>query len=562
MLNFKEHSDFIETDLKGKNLMTTPQLNKGTAFDQTERKNFGLTGKLPARIETLEEQVERAYLQFSKFEQDIQKHIYLNALHDRNQVLFYQLITSYLTEMVPLIYTPCVGTAVQEFSREFRQARGLFISIEDKNNISELLDNRSNPDIDLLVVTDGEGVLGIGDQGVGSINIPIAKLMMYTVCAGISPLRTLPVYLDVGTNNPGHLNDKFYLGLRKPRANQKEYDGFIAEFVECVEQKFPKAFLHWEDFGRENARNILDRYQHTHCTFNDDIQGTGAVTLAAILAAVKKSGSHIKDQRVVVFGAGSAGTGIADQIYQAMCREGLSPAEAKANFWLLGRKGLLTESHDDLSEAQKFYAKKLSEIQSYHKDSENKINLLETIKQSKSTILIGCSTQSGAFHEEIIKTMAGFVKHPIILPLSNPTSLAEVTPQQVFEWTDGAAYIATGSPFSPVKYKNKEYAISQCNNALVFPGIGLGVLVARAKHVTDDMLWEASRTLGQLSGDALLPTLDQSRETAFLIAKAVAEKAIDQNLARADITKDSIDLALKKMIWTPKYLPLREFNLA
>lgn len=559
MLNFREHPDFIETDLKGKNLMTTPQLNKGTSFDQAERKNFGLTGKLPARIETLEEQVERAYLQFSKFNQDIQKHIYLNALHDRNQVLFYKLITTYLGEMVPLIYTPCVGTAVQEFSREFRQARGLFISIDDKNNISEILDNRSNPEIDLLLVTDGEGVLGIGDQGVGSINIPIAKLMMYTICAGISPLRTLPVCLDVGTNNPEHLNDKFYLGLRKPRANQKEYDSFIAEFIGCIEQKFPQAFLHWEDFGRENARNILDRYQYKNCTFNDDIQGTGAVTLAAILAAVKKSGSHIKDQRVVVFGAGSAGTGISDQIYQAMCREGLSPAEAKTKFWLLDRKGLLTDNRSNLIGAQKFYARDHSETQAYYKNSENIIDLLETIKQTKPTILIGCSTQSGAFHEEIIKTMASFVKHPIILPLSNPTHLAEVTPQQVFDWTDGAAFIATGSPFLPVKYKNKEYIISQCNNALVFPGIGLGVLVSRAKHVTDDMLWEASRTLGQLSGDALLPTLDQSRETAFLIAKAVAEKAIDQNLARADITKETIDLALKKMMWAPQYLPLRPF---
>jgi malate dehydrogenase (oxaloacetate-decarboxylating) len=557
MINLKEHHQYIQTKLRGKSLMSSPQLNKGTAFNLEERQNFGLLGKLPARIETLEEQVERAYLQFSKFSLDIQKHIYLNSLHDRNQVLFYKLISTRLAEMVPLIYTPCVGIAVQEYSREFRQPRGLFISIEDKNNISEILDNRSNPEIDMIVVTDGEGVLGIGDQGVGSINIPIAKLMMYTLCAGISPLRTLPIYLDVGTNNPQHLNDPFYLGLRKPRVAKKEYDEFIDEFVKCIEQKFPSAFLHWEDLGRENARNILDRYQDKICTFNDDIQGTGAVTLAAILAAVKKADSHIRDQRVVIFGAGSAGTGIAEQIYQAMCREGLSPEKAKANFWLLDRKGLLTENRDTLSDTQKHYARSQQEVQHYHKTSENKIDLLETINQAKPTILIGCSTQKGAFNQEIIKTMAKFTKHPIILPLSNPTSLAEVTPEQVYEWTDGMGLIATGSPFSPVIYKGKEYIISQCNNALVFPGIGLGVLAARAKYITDDMLWEASQTLGQLSGEALLPSLEQSRETAFLIAKAVAMKAIEQKLNRVEITPDQIEAHLKKTMWTPKYLPLK-----
>jgi malate dehydrogenase (oxaloacetate-decarboxylating) len=557
MINFKEHHQYIETCLTGKSLLTSPQLNKGTAFDAHERKQFGLAGKLPPRIETLEEQVERAYLQFSKYSLDIQKHIYLNNLHDRNQVLFYKLVSTHLAEMVPLIYTPCVGTAVKEYSREFRQARGLFISVEDKNMLGEILDNRSNPDIDLIVVTDGEGVLGIGDQGVGSINIPIAKLMMYTLCAGISPLRTLPIYLDAGTNNPDLLNDPFYLGLRKPRVAQKEYDAFIDEFVRCVEQKFPLAFLHWEDFGRENARQILDRYQHTSCTFNDDIQGTGAVTLAAILAAVKKAGTHIRDQRVVIFGAGSAGTGIADQIYQAMCREGLPPDTARKNFWLLDRRGLLTEEHDQLGNAQKFYARSKQEIQHFNRTSENKIDLLETVIQAKPTILIGCSTQQGAFYQAIIKTMASFTKYPIILPLSNPTSLAEITPEQVFEWTDGMGLVATGSPFLPVNYRGKEYSIAQCNNALVFPGIGLGVLAARAKHVTDDMLWEASRTLSQLSGKALLPSLAQSRETAFLIAKAVAVKAIAQNLNRVEITPDEIDDYLKKTLWTPRYLPLK-----
>jgi malate dehydrogenase (oxaloacetate-decarboxylating) len=549
MLNFKEHENYIETNLTGKNLMTVAQLNKSTAFTKEERKIFNLTGKLPGRIENLEEQMARAYLQFSKFSSDIQKHIYLNSLHDRHQILFYKLVSEHLTEMVPLIYTPCIGTAVQQYSHEFRQPRGLFISHEDKNNIDEILDNRTNAEIDLVVVTDGERVLGIGDQGIGSINIPIAKLMIYTLFGGISPLKTLPIYLDVGTNNPTHLNDPFYLGSRHPRIPQKEYDEFLNTFVNAIERKFPNAFLHWEDFGRDNARRILEQYQQKICTFNDDIQGTGAVTLAAILAAVKKSGSHIKDQRVIIFGAGSAGTGIADQIYQAMVREGLPSQEAREKFWLLDRRGLITNDYNDLMTSQRVYARDPKEW--------NKMDLLETVKHARPTILIGCSAQSGAFTETIIRTMAGFTEHPIILPLSNPTDYAEATPTHLIEWTEGKALIATGSPFQPVNYLGQIYPISQCNNALAFPGIGLGVLATRAKLVTDDMLWEASRTLGLLSGEALLPTLDKARETAFIIAKAVAKKAIEQNLARVEI-KGDLETHIKKMMWSPQYLPLKK----
>jgi malate dehydrogenase (oxaloacetate-decarboxylating) len=556
MLNFKEFPDKILTDLWGKNLLTTPQLNKGTAFTADERKTFGLLGKLPFRIESLEEQVVRAYLQFSRYKTDMQKHIYLNNLHDKNQILFYKLVTDHLVEMVPLIYTPCIGKSVQEFNHEFRQARGLFINYEDRDHIDEILDNRTNPDIDLIVMTDGEGVLGIGDQGVGSINIPIGKLMLYTLCAGISPLRTLPIYLDLGTNNQTLLNDPFYLGARHERIRGRECDNFIIRVVAAIQRKFPLAFLHWEDFGRDNARRILEQYQHQTCTFNDDIQGTGAVTLSAILAAVKQSGSDLTQQRVIVFGAGTAGTGIADQVYQSMLRQGLSPPEAREKFWLLDRPGLLTTECNELTSAQIPYARNATEVAGWQRNAENKIDLLETVKQTQPTILIGSSAQTGAFNEVVIKTMSKYVNQPIILALSNPTERAEAVPQDLINWTNGNALIATGSPFDPVEFKGKTYSIAQCNNALVYPGIGLGVLATRAKLLTDDMLWEACQALSDFSGDALLPPIAQARETAFAVAVAVAKQAIKENLQRIDIT-GNITMHIKNLMWQPKYVPLQ-----
>jgi len=549
MLPCKEFRDHIETSLTGKQIMTVPQLNKGTAFSQKERVEFGLLGKLPARIETLEEQVERAYLQFAEYNSDLQKHIYLNNLHDKNQVLFYSLISKNIAEMVPLIYTPCVGIAVEQFSHEFRQARGLFINYEERGHIDAILDNRSNPEIDLIVVTDGESVLGIGDQGVGSINIPIAKLMLYTLCAGISPLRTLPIYLDTGTNNSSHFNDPLYLGWRHARISGEKYDEFINTFVDAVQRKFPRAFLHWEDFGRDNARRILDRYENNICTFNDDIQGTGAVTLAALLSAVKQAETDLTQQRIIIFGAGTAGTGIADQICSAMQRSGLSEKEAREKFWLVDRQGLLLNNDGNLTSGQKPYAKNPEE---YH----DIITLAEIVKQIKPTILIGCSSQAGAFTEAIIKNMAENTKRPIIFPLSNPTQKAEATPENLLHWTDGRALIATGSPFSPVNYKGKIYPIAQCNNALVYPGIGLGVLAVRSKLLTDNMLWAACLALSKFSTHALLPGLDQARETALAIAIAVADQAIKENLQRVVIEKD-LPKHIQSTMWQPKYMPLR-----
>lgn len=556
MLNFKEYPDYIETELTGKHLMTVAQLNKGTAFSLEERQQFGLLGKLPSRIETLEEQTKRAYVQYQAYQSDLQKHIYLNNLHDKNQVLFYTLINDHLTEMIPYIYTPIIATAVQQFSREFRQSRGLYINYEDKDNIDKIFDNRSNPEIELIVVTDGEGVLGIGDQGIGSINIPIAKLMVYTLCAGINPLRTLPIYLDVGTSNPTHLNDPFYLGQRHPRIRGQEYDDFIARFVETIQRKFPKVFLHWEDFGRNNARRILDSYQHEICTFNDDIQGTGVVTLAAILAGVKQAGGNFNQQRIIIFGAGTAGTGIADQIYAALRRNGLNEKEARECFWLVDRPGLLTTNCEELTISQKPYARTANEVKHWQRTSDGRIDLAEVVKNIHPTILIGSSAQRGSFTKEIIQSMAQFVEQPIILPLSNPTEYAEAVPPDLLEWTNGKALIATGSPFPAVNYRGKEYRISQCNNAFAFPGIGLGVIATQARLLSDDMIWAACHALSDTKTDGILPSFNQAQETALNIAVAVAKQAIEEKLHRIEI-KEDIVAHIKSMMWTAKYLPLR-----
>jgi malate dehydrogenase (oxaloacetate-decarboxylating) len=560
--NPKTQEEYIETSLAGKLLLTIPQLNKGTAFTEQERHIFSLLGKLPAQIETLEEQVKRTYMQVQGYTTPIQKHIYLNTLHDKNQVLFYKLISEHVEEMLPLIYTPIVGQAVKEYSREFRQARGLYIAYPHRNQIEEILDNRSHPEIDLIVVTDGEGILGIGDQGVGGMNIPIAKLMVYTLCAGINPLRTLPIMLDVGTNNQTLLNDPMYFGLRHPRITGQDYDDFIDAFVTAVHKKFPNAFLHWEDFGRNNARKILDRYRDKVCTFNDDIQGTAAVTLAALLAAVKSQGAALKDQNIVIFGAGSAGTGIADQICNAMCFEGLDLTQARKNIWLVDKQGLLTQNMQDLTSAQQPYARNSAELNDWEINNKNYINLLEAIKNIKPAILIGCSAQSGAFNEAIVMEMAKHHNHPIIFPLSNPTENAEATPAQLLEWTQGKAIIATGSPFNDVAWNNKTILVTQCNNALSFPGIGLGVIAAQAKFLSEAMLWAACKTLSEYSPilkdpqGSLLPAISKVKPIAKKIALAVAEQARQEGLAQIAADAD-LNQIIDAMIWSPQYIPLR-----
>lgn len=569
MLDFKLVRDpqtnelYIETTLCGKPLLTTPQLNKGTAFTYEERKDFGLLGKLPHRVETLDEQIKRAYLQYSSYTTRLQQNIYLNNLHDKNQIVFYKLLSHHLAEMLPTIYTPIVGTAVKRFSHEYRQPRGLYIAHSDKNEIEEIVNNRSNPEIDLIVVTDGEGVLGIGDQGIGGMDIPVAKLMVYSLCGGIDPTRTLPVFLDVGTNNQQLLNDPMYLGCRHPRIVSSEYDDFISTFVTEIHKQFPNAFLHWEDLGRGNARRILDQYQNQLCTFNDDIQGTGAVTLAALLSACEVTGSKLQDQRIVVFGAGSAGTGISDQIVDAMVRNGLSPEEAYKRFWLIDRQGLILDTDNDLTDAQKPYARTAKDISSWDINEKQHPSLADTMKYVKATILIGCSAQTGAFSQEIIETMSANCERPIIFPLSNPDEKCEAQPIDILSWSQGRALIATGTAFPPVEYHNRMVQIAQCNNALVFPGIGLGVLAVSATRLTKEMILAAAETLSQFAPSKkdsflpLLPSLDNAQTVAKEIAIAVAKCAIDSGYAQTNQDAD-LEQLIEDRFWEPRYLPFKK----
>jgi len=568
MLDFKICRDektselFIETSISGKPLLTTPQLNKGTAFTHDERCAFGLLGKLPNRVETLDEQVKRAYFQYASYPTRIQQNIYLNNLHDKNQILFYKLLSRHLAEMLPIIYTPIVGMAVKRYSQEYRQPRGLYIAHPDQNQIDEIINNRSNPEIDLIVVTDGEGVLGIGDQGIGGMDIPVAKLMVYSLCGGIDPTRTLPIFLDVGTNNQELLDDPMYLGCHHLRIHGEQYDTFIQTFVNSIKKHFPNAFLHWEDLGRGNARRVLDTYQNELCTFNDDIQGTGAVTLAALLAACDITGVSLEDQRIVVFGAGSAGTGISDQIVDAMVRRGLSLKEAHKRFWLVDRQGLLSDADIELTDAQKPFARKQSEISSWATHDKKFPSLTDTMRHVKPTALIGCSSQPGAFSQAIIEMMASHCERPIIFPLSNPDEKCEAHPADILTWSNGKALIATGTEFPTIEYQNRLLQIAQCNNALVFPGIGLGILAVRAKRLSKEMIWAASRALSDFSPSKkdsflpLLPSLNDAQTVAKRIAIAVAQTAIDSGLAE-QIPNKPLDKLIEDFFWEPRYLPFK-----
>jgi malate dehydrogenase (oxaloacetate-decarboxylating) len=539
---------YIETNASGQGLLTTPKLNKGSAFSEEERQQFRLLGKLPYGIETLQQQVTRIYQQFLKKGNDLQKHLYLRSLHDTNETLFYKLISQHLKEMLPIIYTPTVGKAVEQFSHEFRRPRGLYIAYPDREHIDEIIENRLNPDVDIIVMTDGEGVLGIGDQGIGGMDICIAKLMVYVLCGGANPHRLLPIQIDVGTNNEKLLKDPMYLGWRHPRLVGKQYDDMVERVVSAIQRKLPNVYLHWEDFGRENARRNLQRYQDHLCTFNDDMQGTGAVTLAALLTAIKHTKIPLTEQRIVIFGAGTAGTGIADQLCAGMLREGLSKEQALSRFWLVDKPGLLVDEMPDLTEFQRPYAR----------PATAPMDLETVVKEVKPTVLIGCSSQGGSFTETIVKTMTAAVDRPIIFPLSNPTEKAEATPLDLLHWTEGRALIATGSPFGSVEFKGQTFCISQCNNALIYPGIGLGVVAAKAKRLSDAMLWEACKALSHYSihlesaHAGLLPDFDQIHKISQHIALAVAEQAREEGVSELSEEIDFTEY-LKAQFWLPQY---------
>lgn len=561
--NHQGSIDHIDTQLTGQDLLSSSKLNKGCAFNQEEREIFDLVGLLPTQHETLEQQVARMYAQFQEHRTNLGKNIYLNVLHDYNETLFYKLVSQYLEEMLPIIYTPTVGEAVERFSLELRKPRGLYISYLDRDRIDSLLEQYASHQVNLAVATDGEAVLGIGDQGIGGINISTAKLMVYTLCGGLSPHAVLPIQLDVGTNNQHLLNDPMYLGWRHERLTGQQYDDFIDQFVKAFTKKFPHALLHWEDVGRDNARRILHRYRDHILTFNGDMQGTGAVALACVLAACTASKLPLAEHRFVIFGAGTAGVGITDQICDAFKRYGYSEADARKHFWLIDKEGLLTEKSKNILSFQTPYVRSLADVQGWVLRDKNKIELYDVVNNVKPTILVGCSTVGGAFTEEVVKCMAANTNMPVIMPLSNPTSKSEATPENIMQWTNGKAVIATGSPFAPVQWQGKSIRVSQSNNAFAFPGIGLGVIASRAKLLSDDMLWAATNALSECSPvihdptAPLLPALSDILRVSRQVAVAVAATAKKEGLSQMDSTLD-LEKAIQQVCWEPRYYPYQK----
>ena len=543
---------------RGNDVLRIPIVNRGTAFTEAERRALGLVGLLPTGVSSMEAQVRRTYGQYRSQPDALAKHLYLAALRDRNEVLFYRLLTDHLQEMLPIVYTPTIGEVIERFSHEYNRPRGVFLSIDHPDDIEGSLANYGlgAEDCDLIVATDSEGILGIGDQGVGGIQISIGKLTVYTAAGGIHPRRVIPVVLDTGTDNLRLLNDELYLGARHARVHGRRYDEFIDAYVTAATKLFPRALLHWEDFGAGNARRILDRYADRCCTFNDDMQGTAAVVFAAILAAIRAGGTSLRDQRVVILGAGTAGMGIADMMRDAMVREGLSVEEATRCFWALDRKGLLTDDRAaGMRDYQVPYAWPTAEVSGWAGPS-GVIGLAEVVAHAAPTILIGTSTQAGAFSEPIVRDMAAHVERPIILPLSNPTSRCEAHPADLIRWTDGRALVATGSPFPPVDHDGRRYVVAQANNALVFPGLGLGVAVSRARRISDPMLAAAANAVAELSdatepGSALLPPVDDLRLVSAAVGIAVARAAAVEGLAEVELHAPVQQV--HQAMWRPEY---------
>jgi len=558
-------SQFLFTELSGTALLEAPLLNKGSAFTREERVSFNLMGLLPPRYESIDEQMERAYLQYSSYQLPINKHIYLRGIQDSNETLFYALVSKHINEMMPIIYTPTVGDACERFSDIYRNSRGLFISWEERDHIDDILRNATKERVKIIVVTDGERILGLGDQGIGGMGIPIGKLALYTACGGINPAHTLPVMLDVGTNNEQLLDDPIYMGARHRRISEEEYAAFLDLFMQAAKRCWPGVLVQFEDFAQRHAKQLLDRYVDEYCCFNDDIQGTAAVTLGTILAACRVTDSPLRDHRVVVAGAGSAGCGIAEMMISQMVKEGLTEEEARCRLFMVDRDGLVTEGMNRLYDFQSRLAQKTAALEGWSIDG-NWPTLLEVIGLAKPTILIGVSGQPRLFSEEVVRAMAANTRRPIIFPLSNPLSRVEAIPQQVIEWTEGRAIVATGSPFPAAQYDGEEFPIAQCNNSYIFPGVGLGVLACAARRVTDEMLMASSEMLAEASpwasGDtrSLLPPLEQATDLSRSIAFAVAKVAQAQGHA-SEISDDLLLSRIKGLFWVPEYRQYKRVNL-
>ncbi len=555
-------ADAFEVPFGGHLLLERPLLNKGTAFTREERRTFGLLGLLPPTEETLDEQAVRAFEAYRAKLTDLERHIYLRQLQDTNETLFYRLLLDHLAEMMPIVYTPTVGLACEQFSHIFRRPHGLFLAYPERDDIDEILGNAASPQVEVIVVTDGERILGLGDQGAGGMGIPIGKLALYTACGGIHPATTLPILLDVGTNNRERLDDPLYVGWRHERIAGDEYDAFIDAFAAAVMRKFPGVLLQWEDFAQAHAGPILDRYRDRLCTFNDDIQGTAAVTTGTLLAAVAVAGGRLRDQRVAILGAGSAGCGIAEQLVAAMVEDGLAEPEARSRFFLIDRPGLLHDGLAGLRSFQQRFAQPKDRVVGWRMGPGEAIGLLDVVRNARPTILIGASGQPGTFTEAIVRAMAEHVDRPIIFPLSNPTSRAEASPADLISWTDGRALVATGSPFDDVSYSGRRFPIAQCNNSYVFPGLGLGILAVGARRVSDAMFMAAARALAGCSpagpdpAEPLLPPLAESRRVSRAIALAVAAAAQRDGLA-VPCRSEELERLVDAKIWQPRYLPMR-----
>jgi malate dehydrogenase (oxaloacetate-decarboxylating) len=545
----------------GRALLRDPRVNRGTAFTVQERSALDLDGLLPTAVQTLEEQARRSYEQYLGQPTDLARNDFLAALHDGNEVLYYRLLEDHLKEMLPVVYDPVVAQAIERFSHEYQRPDGVYLSVDDVDGVGAAFRNYGlgADDVDLLVATDAEEILGIGDWGANGVAISIGKLAVYTAAAGINPDRVIPVVLDVGTDRESLLNDPLYVGNRHSRVRGERYDALIAAYVDTASRLFPKALLHFEDFGPSNARRILNKYRPKHAVFNDDIQGTGAIALSAVLAGLRVSGGRPRDQRVVIFGSGTAGVGIADQIRVIVMGDGLSEDDATRCFWCVDKQGLLVDDMTDLRDYQQPYARPRSEVAGWN--ATETIDLADVIANVHPTILVGTSTVGGAFTEDVIRAMAAHVERPIILPLSNPTERIEAVPADVIEWTDGRGLVATGTPWPSVTYKGTTYAIGQANNALIYPGIGLGVIVSRASQVTDDMLLTAADAIAGLVdmrqlGAGLLPDVENMRASSATVAVAVAMQAVKEGVAQVELpdpvqaVEDAMWQAIYPDLWT------------
>jgi malate dehydrogenase (oxaloacetate-decarboxylating) len=548
----------IGLSLQPAQILNNPLYNKGTAFTKEERDSLGLHGFLPFHVSTLEQQVQRRYENFRETPDDVGKYMFLSALQNRNETLFYRLVYEHVSEMLPLIYTPVVGDISLHFSMLYLQHRGIYLSYPLQDKLTEIIGNLPHEEIEVIVVTDGERILGLGDVGIGGMVIPQGKLALYTLFGGIHPGKVLPVMLDVGTNNKKLLDDPLYLGWRHPRVTGEKYSEFLDIFVKQVKKRFPKVLLQWEDFAKPNARPLLEKYKDQICSFNDDIQGTAAVVLAAIVGAVKLAKGKLQNQKIVMFGGGSAGLGIANLILHAMKLEGCSEVEALNHFYIIDIDGLIHNELTSLDPEQRRFARNFSECNSWQRAGGNKITFLDVVKHVKPTILIGVSAQPNAFTEEIVKMMASFTEHPIIFPLSNPTSCSEATPENLIQWTQGKAIIATGSPFAPVEYGGKTYQIAQCNNVYIFPGVGLGVVASQSPKVTEKMFIKAADVLSdhapmlQDPTAAIFPTFQELRKISRNIAIAVCKVAEEEGLAAKSSQKE-IEEKVDAHIWFPEY---------